>query len=390
MTETRNVSAALPAAAILSRVLFDTHERYGLRTENKEATSPILMLPTELLLEIFVCLYSEYYQESSQVQEESNQNSNVVSPTHKAWFDPQSPSLFPYNVASVCRQWRDILCSPSLPTFWTRVVIFVGITTPGAIQEILSWSRNLPVELSVVQQVNSFSPAGTTQSWNLEAEDVKYVTRSILPHIKRFTTIKYSLFHSSSLAMVRMTLSGTARLLKTLHMEYENDDGDGGYEVYLWLPNFNGGQPPLTGWKLITHAVEHLSVDNYTFKLACYPKSDGFHDLMRLRSLTLSWPSPHPRHEQPTISRHGRIRFDGFMLVLQEATMLTSLTVRNEQFDAMEQEDVFPIEYDLPWLRFVNFDGVSKRFLTHFHRSVNVDTDNLVIVHLSISDSPVE
>lgn len=383
MTETKD----LPAAAILPRVLFDTHDDCKLPVENNVAACPILLVPTELLIEIFLCIYSECHQKSSHVLEERSPDFGSELPTYGVPFDPYSPSLFPYNVASVCGRWRSILCSPSFPTFWTRLVFIVGITAPEAIHEILSWSGTLPLELSVIQ-IDSLCPVGANRPWYVELDDVNDVTRSILPQIKRFTTIKYSLTRSSSLVMARMALVGKARMLQALHMTYEEDDGDGGYEGQLWVPEqLEGRSPPFHGWKLITHNIEHLNVDNYTFKPACYLKSDGFHDLLRLRSLTLSWPHPRRHEEELAASRRGRILFDNFMEVLQEAPMLTSLTVRNEQFDGMEPEKDFEVEYGLPCLRFVNFDGVSMRFVTRFHCSANIDLENLVIVHLSISDS---
>ena len=386
MTETND----LPAAAILPRVLFDTHGDCTLPVENSVAPCPILLLPTELLIEIFLYVHSECHQKSSHIPEERVPDSEPEPPTHGIPFDPYSPSLFPYNVASVCKRWRNILCSPSFPTFWTQLVFIVGITTPEAIHEILSWSGTLPLELSVIQ-IDSLCPVGTDRPWYVELGDVKDVTRSILPQIKRFRTIKYSLTRSSSLTMARMTLVGKARMLQALHMEYEEDDGDGGFEGQLCVPEpLEGRRPPFHGWKLITHNVKHLNVDNYTFKPACYLKSDGFHDLLHLRSLTLSWPHPRRHDEELITGGRGRVLFANFMQVLQEAPMLTSLTVRNEQFDGMEPEKDFEVEYDLPCLRFVNFDGVSMRFVTHFHCSVNIDLENLVIVHLSISDSRVE
>lgn len=363
--------SALPAAAVLLRVLFDTVE--DSHSKSNVATCPILKLPTELLIEIFLCIYSECHQESADHIHKPDSGSEQL-------FDPCSSSLFPYNVASVCKRWRNIVCSPSFPTFWTQVVIVIGMTTLEAIHEILSWSGTLSLKLSVIQITT-----GPNRPWNVELDDVKNVTRSILPHVKRVTSIKYSLARSSSLAMARLALVGKARKLKALHMEYEEDDGDGGIEGPMLVPEeFEGRRPPFYGWKLIAHNIEHLHVDNYTFRPACYLKSDGFHNLFRLRSLTLSWPSPRQNSESHATSQSGKISFDDFMQVLQEAPLLTSLTIRNEQFEGIEPEKDFEVEYDLPGLRFVNFDSVSMRFVKHFHCSVDVDMENLVIVNLSI------
>ncbi|KAG6332937.1 hypothetical protein ID866_6153 [Astraeus odoratus] len=336
-----------------------------------------MRLPTELLIEVFMYVHAlEPRQKSRHLRDENSENlgaAESMAQKPETTMDPLSPSLFPYNVASVCKWWMDILCSPSFPTFWTKVVVAVGTSTAQAAREILSWSGNLVVSLSVIQDT---SPNSMQADPHSDAATVRDVTRSILPHMKRLESIRYSLSRSSSLAAACETLCGKARSLRTLHMEYKEDDGDGGYYKDRTTPEFESdGSRNEKGWKLITHAVKHLLVDNYTFKAACYPKSDGFHDLLRLRSLTLSWPSSAGTSGN---SQSGRISFREFILVLQEAPMLTWLTVRNEQFDGLEDTSEILV-YDLPNLRFVTLDGVSKRFIDHFHFSIIATIDTLSI-----------
>lgn len=359
-----------PAAVILSRLLVDEAEHRNPRKESINTASSISMLPTELLIEVFTNAFWESCSES--IQECGPPG--LVAPTYATAFDPHSPSLFPYNVASVCRRWKDIICSASFPTFWTRVVVVVDITTPELIQRMLSWSGNLAIGVAVIQDKSPFP---------MQAE-VEDVTRSILPHIKRLGGLRYSLFRSSDLAVARKTLRGKARRLTYFHLGYEEDDGDGEYNQEGMLLDFDAIGEAGNGWKLITHAVQCLNLDNYSFRPACYPKSDGFHDLLRLRSLSLSW--PRPRDERSSVvrvtgdNRTGRIHFRELVAVLQEASMLSWLTVQNEQFDGLDKVSMVPCS--LPSLRFINFDYVSWAFVERFRSAIDFDPHSFVVTHV--------
>lgn len=359
------------AAAILSRLLVDRVKHCHPRKESIKSTSPISMLPTELLIEIFTHVFWESCDESSQECEPPG----LLAPTYATAFDPHSPSLFPYNAASVCSRWKDVICSASFPTFWTRIVVVVGITTPELIQKMLSWSGNLIIGIAVIQDSSLFS---------VQAE-VEDITNGVVPHIKRLQGLRYSLSRSSDLAVARKTLRGKARRLAYFHLGYEEDDGDGEHGQEQEVLDFDAsGEEVGKGWKLITHAVQCLNVDNYSFKLACYPKSDGFHDLLRLRSLSLSW--PHPRDEQSSVGcitgdkRAGRIHFREFLAVLQEAFMLLRLTVRNEQFDGLDESSLMTCY--LPLLQSVTLDCVSKVFRDRFQLAIDADPHSFVVTHL--------
>ncbi|KAI6007544.1 hypothetical protein F5J12DRAFT_79635 [Pisolithus orientalis] len=358
------------AAAILSRLLVDRVKHCRPRKESIKKTSPISMLPTELLIEIFTHVFWESCDESSRECEPPG----LSAPTYATAFDPHSPSLFPYNAASVCSRWKDVICSSSFPSFWTRIVVVVGITMPELIQEMLSWSGNLIIGIAVIQDSSPFSAQA-------EVEDI---TRGVVPHIKRLEGLRYSLSRSSDLAVARKTLRGKARRLVYFHMGYEEDDGDGdrGQEQEVLFDA--SGEEVGKGWKLITHVVQCLSVDNYSFKPACYPKSDGFHDLLRLRSLSLSW--PRPRDEQSSVGcvtgdkRAGRIHFREFLAVLQETFMLLRLTVRNEQFDGLDESSLMTCY--LPLLQSVTLDCVSKVFRDRFRLAIDADPHSFVVTHL--------
>ncbi|KIJ66164.1 hypothetical protein HYDPIDRAFT_27347 [Hydnomerulius pinastri MD-312] len=350
-------------------------------THPRQRNSSVSKLPIELLIQIFEDVHLTCCEKSSRSHGTNDTGANLAHPTYETSYDPCSPSLFPYNVAAVCQSWKDIVCSGSFPAFWTRVVVVVGLTTPQMVVDILSWSGGLPLGVSVITCGSSWAEQKkAAESTQAEAASAESITRLILPHIKRIRSLRYFLSRSSSLAAARRVLRGKARMLEAFVMECEEDDGEGSNGVGKEERSVEDLHEDDCGWKLITHAVQHLRVDNYTFKPACYPKSDGFNDLYRLRSITLSWPKLGCVEGDRGLRRSGgRIRFREFMAVLQEAPDLTWLTVRNERFEGLDA-DGFVVVYDLPSLRSVTLEGVSAPFTTLFFHSINADIDSINVM----------
>ncbi|KAF8837789.1 hypothetical protein BDN67DRAFT_972462 [Paxillus ammoniavirescens] len=392
-----------PAAAVLfSLISTEPPGSYPVRSVRPldgQPMSAISALPNELLIEIFEYVYSGCREESCRLGETNDPDANLSQPSYETRYNPHSSSLFPYNVATVCQAWKDIVCSGSFPAFWTRVVVIAGITTPEKVRELLSFSGGLPVGVSVISGWSSRVERrkGTElECLGDETASAECITRLILPNVRRLRKLQYFLSRSSSLAAARRMLRGKSRL-EELWMEYEEDDGEGeragrGSVGDLGANQLSGEEN--CGWKFITFAVKHLHVDNYTFKLACSQKSDGFHDLIRVHSITLSWPrlvvgsgcggggGPAGIDDHGCLRRSaGRIDFREFLAILQEAPDLRCLTIRNEQFEGLDDDSV--VVCDLPSLRFVTLDGVRARFIRRFCRSINADVDSISAVRVS-------
>ncbi|KIK95094.1 hypothetical protein PAXRUDRAFT_408179 [Paxillus rubicundulus Ve08.2h10] len=393
-----------PAAALLFS-LISTEPLAGScparsdRPFDGQPTSAISVLPNELLIEIFEYVYLACHEESCRSHGTDGADDSLSQPSYETRYNPHSSSLFPYNIATVCRAWKDMVCSGSFPAFWTRVVIVTGITTPETVRELLSLSRGLPVGVSVISGWSSQVERRKGPEPGClgdETASADCITRLVLPNVKRLKKLQYFLSRSSSLAAVRRALRGKSRL-EELWMECEEDDGEG--EKTVGGSGEDPGAKQLNdeencGWKFITFAVKHLHVDNYTFKLACSPKSDGFHDLTRVGSITLSWPrlvvdsGCGNGGGAAGIDNHGylrrsagRIDFREFLAVLQEAPDLRCLTVRNEQFEGLD--DDCALVCDLPSLRFVTLDGIRARFIRRFCHSINANVDSISAVRVS-------
>ena len=107
--------------------------------------------------------------------------------------DPRSESLFPFNAASVCKLWHDILAG--MPECWTRVVFDV-VSDPGPFLDAFSWSRNLEkIEVAIF---NSSDYAEDVDE-AVENKRILAITRALQPHVHRCRSISFDIIYSSSL-----------------------------------------------------------------------------------------------------------------------------------------------------------------------------------------------
>ena len=107
--------------------------------------------------------------------------------------DLRSESLFPFNAASVCKLWRDILAR--MPECWTRVVFDV-VSDPGPFLDAFSWSRNLEkIEVAIF---NSSEYAEDVDE-ALKKKRISAIAQALQPHVHRCTSISFDIVYSSSL-----------------------------------------------------------------------------------------------------------------------------------------------------------------------------------------------
>ena len=195
------------------------------------------MFPTEILLTIFKIVYMQNREEVTDEREfyfSSNSLVPEIVGEYKCiWRRDEElryPCLFPYNIASVCAQWRAIAASE--PAFWTRVVFFLDSGPEGSslvdLQQQLQWSRDLPLEITLGRM-----NLGDDFMYDMEeAARVRSAMELLLPHISRWHMFYISTIRSSSLPVILKELRGTAPILKILRLECEGDDADDDLNVY--------------------------------------------------------------------------------------------------------------------------------------------------------------
>src|SRR6202043_3164808 len=104
-------------------------------------------------------------------------------------------SLFPYAIAAVCSLWRDTMSM--IPECWTRLVIFVDsrpAIPPSAILSHLSWSRDLPLNVTITRRYFNH-PVDSRH----ERTQIMSMKTLIDPHMHRIQTLRFDVMFSSSL-----------------------------------------------------------------------------------------------------------------------------------------------------------------------------------------------
>jgi hypothetical protein len=198
-------------------------------------------LPAELLLMILKLVYAQEI---------------FVGWRDTGWMDTDinSSSLFPYAIAAVCSHWRDIMSL--VPEFWTRVVIFIDLvpTTPPA--TVLSWSRNLPLEV-IVTRVDFGCAVDIQHEQNQVVSIMKTLVHSL---VNRSRGLLFNVKFSSSLPPFPDSFQGAWSNLIELFLQCQEDNG-GSTDVW--------GSFTSTEQELEYPALKWLFVDGRNYYKAC-------------------------------------------------------------------------------------------------------------------------
>ncbi|KAF9534859.1 hypothetical protein CPB83DRAFT_901801 [Crepidotus variabilis] len=164
------------------------------------------------------------------------------------------PYHFPFNLASVCTAWRDVLSR--YPEYWTNLYVLVDAIHPTSLSELalyLQYSKHLALKLIV-----SRSPVSATSS-SLHEEDgtrIRSAVEMLRPHFRRCTWIS---FDAKDLAFLSPDFS-------TLILSCEIDDAHPPIDTHhvdvemassLHAKNSVEGKPPAS-------ALTHLELSGYT------------------------------------------------------------------------------------------------------------------------------
>ncbi|KAG5652027.1 hypothetical protein H0H81_006518 [Sphagnurus paluster] len=192
-------------------------------------------LPNELLLAIFSVIYLEstnsfsiYPELDTDEQEEphtpdSDSDSDISEPERSFWYgddDVRSASLFPYNIAGVCKTWQNLLSG--VAAYWTRIVILTDVPAqfPSAVAKYkyLEWSKGLPLFVTISQR-DPDSFLGETGA-AVERARVKEALTLVLPELPRTLTLEVAVTHTSSLPRVLTDIPDSGARLKHLTLKF--------------------------------------------------------------------------------------------------------------------------------------------------------------------------
>ena len=174
--------------------------------------SSIQSLPAELLLIIFKFVHDAVL---------LSENDGIWG-EHWCIRDPLSPFLFPYSIAAVCPLWRAV--ASMVPEFWTRVVVLVD-KPPTPLSDIhyqLSWSRELPLDVTVTRR-------GPRHTIDEPHEKIwAYAAMSMIrPHLRRCTSVRFNVKLSSSLPSFPNDFPAPVPNLRRLELQCSEDDSGG-------------------------------------------------------------------------------------------------------------------------------------------------------------------
>ena len=161
-------------------------------------STPINALPVEILKIIFKMIHSDLLSQYNDVWEEVSDD------------EITNPSLFPYSISAVCRQWDAILAP--FEEFWTRIV--VCIDKPDHLELLkLSLNRSKSSNLHSISVIRSSQDKSVVDP--LEKDKVHNVLRVLSGQVSRSQSLVIRTLTTDSLpACVR-----TAWDLQTLRLE---------------------------------------------------------------------------------------------------------------------------------------------------------------------------
>ncbi|KAH7922167.1 hypothetical protein BV22DRAFT_678109 [Leucogyrophana mollusca] len=229
-----------------------------------QCLAPIRRLPPELLLEIFMYLYTPHH--------------SGIELLYGTWLrdDISSRSLFPNALAEVCQQWKDVLLSVS--KFWTGIVIWVETMSTSTIRTMLQSSSGLLIDVAVVSR-------GSIDS-KQERAQLATIAALIAPHMHRCLSLRIHANHCSSLPVIREHFHGAAPNTLLLEFSFNHYDGEQVFPAVM------------EDWSFSTPAVVSLKLDGHNF-WECALGSSWFAEMTSLRKLHIGKYEHRVHHDIP-------------------------------------------------------------------------------------------
>lgn len=123
---------------------------------------------------------------------------------------------FPYSHASVCRYWMEVLSSS--PRYWRTIIFHLDSESkpPFDAVSVLSWSKDLPVDIVIVKP--DASRAFDITDYISEKRHVQTLVDLLSPHIHRCRSIHIDVHHSSSLPLILRDFTRYPSILESLSL----------------------------------------------------------------------------------------------------------------------------------------------------------------------------
>ncbi|KAF8877080.1 hypothetical protein CPB84DRAFT_1795416 [Gymnopilus junonius] len=273
-------------------------------------------------------------------------------------YDIRLPSLFPFNVASVCTQWLTIISQ--IPECWIRVVFDVA-KEPAPFLDAFAWSNDLE-KIEVL--VFTSSTDDGEEYRKSEKQRSFAIAQALRPHIHRCKSITFDLTYSTSLPPSHIFFLQDMPCLEALVLECVHDD----IQVKLnpWMTT--AAKRPNFGSKF--HSLRKLSLTGFSFLyLALHlasPASFRQFNFNRLMELYIS---------RFSFLESGHYTAENFLLYLSYALRKGShsLYLRNLSLSYnYENSTTCPLTNERLLPRNLLFHSVTKNFLNSFYATADI------------------
>ena len=275
--------------------------------------------------------------------------------------DLRSESLFPFNAASVCKLWHNILAG--IPECWTRVVFDLA-SDPGPFLNAFLWSRSL--EKIDVAIFNSSEYAEEVDE-ALENERISAIAQALQLHVHRCRSIVIDTIYSSSIPSPNIFFLRDAPNLYTLFLEFRIDNFDASTHP----------SPPTLGEEQPTFATSfpvlcRLSVPAFwLIDMALFaPDAEWLKQLypsfMRITIAKFEFPENGPYSLTNLLSCLCLLK-EPSSISLRELTLSYEYSGHN-----LNSPDRSSIAYTISSFADIHFKSTSKDFIAHLYSVANV------------------
>ncbi|KDR69184.1 hypothetical protein GALMADRAFT_256029 [Galerina marginata CBS 339.88] len=276
--------------------------------------------------------------------------------------DDGSPiSSFPFNAASVCKLWRDIL--GQIPECWTRVTFDLAMD-PTPFLDTFSWSSDQDkIEVTV------FNSAVRPDEVDKEHE-TRYaliVAHALQPHIHRCKSITFTTVFSSSLPSPTIFFVQNAPHIEALNLHCHIDDID----IPDLLHVYPASEDELLQLATSFPELRKLSMPGFWF----------MNTMLRCRNTR--WPNQVQFGRFPTVDIfqfkfpvNGVYSLQNFVSYISQMCGLFHFRDLSLAYECDNPRPMDPRQYRI--YGDFHFQSVSKGFLTHLYSIADISADEFV------------
>jgi hypothetical protein len=280
--------------------------------------------------------------------------------------DPRSESLFPFNAASVCKLWHNILAG--ITECWTRVVFDLA-SDPGPFLNAFSWSRNLEkIEVAI------FNSSECTQDVDeaLEYKRLSAIAQALQLHVHRCRSISINTIYSSSIPSPNIFFLRDAPNLYELLLGFRIDNFDA--STHPLPPTLEEEQPTFA---TSFPGLHTLSIPAFwLIDMALFaPDAEWLNQLYSLNmDITIA------KFEFPRNGQYSLANFLSCLCQLNELNFISlqELTLSYEYSGHnLDSPDRSNLAYTIS--ANIHFTSTSKDFIAHLYSIANVFSDEILI-----------